>query len=314
MTLTETKELLKITNLSLTIFRYEKGLREKRHDVIRDFQLTVKEGEIIAVIGASGSGKSLLASTILGIEPPNSHIKGNILYKGKQLTRRRMEQLLGEEFMLIPQMVNALNPLMKVGKQVEALIKKKNKRKILKGIFAKVGLEDDVYHYYPHELSGGMTRRVFIAMVLASEASFIIADEPTTGLDSNSTNDILSELKLLTNGKKSMIFITHDLLSAIEIADRIAVFYAGTTVEIANSSSFKGDGSALRHPYTKALWRSLPENGFEPFDGTQPLATSRIIGCVYYNQCAQAVKQCKLKQPPITSTKTGMARCFYAKS
>jgi len=312
MTLTPTNELLKIENLSLTIFRYEQGLREKRHYAIRDFQLTVNEGEIIAIIGASGSGKSLLASSILGIEPPNSLVEGRIMYKGKHLNRESMAPLLGKEFMLIPQMVHSLNPLMRIGKQIEILMDGRNKRSRLKEIIARVGLTDSVINLYPHELSGGMTRRVFIAMVLASDASFILADEPTTGLDSRSTYEMLSELKILTSGNKSMIFITHDLQSAIQIADRVAVFYGGTTVEITSSSFFEGNGSKLVHPYTRALWHSLPNNSFEPLAGTQPLSTSKMKGCVYYNQCSQPLEYCKTKQPMASQMETGMVRCFNA--
>lgn len=312
MTLSPTNELLKIENLSLTIYRYEQGLHEKRHYAIRDFELTVNEGEIIAVIGASGSGKSLLASAILGIEPPNSLIEGTMIYKGKPLNRQNIALLLGKEFMLIPQMVHSLNPLMRIGKQIEILMNGRNKRSKIKEVLERVGLTENVINLYPHELSGGMTRRVFIAMVLASEASFIIADEPTTGLDSNSTSDMLSELKILTSGKKGMIFITHDLKSAIQIADRIAVFYGGTTVEITCSSSFEGDGSKLAHPYTKALWNSLPENSFEPLTGTQPLSTSKIDGCAYFYQCSQSLECCERVQPEILNTETGMVRCFNA--
>jgi len=308
------RELIKIENLSLRISRYEKGLQLRQHDVIRDFHLTVNEGEIIAIVGASGSGKSLLASSLLGVLPANTEIDGLIAYKGKPLSYEHIKRLRGKEFMFIPQMVNHLNPLMKIGRQMESLIKQRNKKQQIEAIFDRVNLDRRVYHYYPHELSGGMTRKVFIAFVIASGASFIIADEPTVGLDSLSIQKILSELKSLMNENKSMLLITHDLLSAIPFADRIAIIYAGTTVEIVDALAFHKDGNKLAHPYTKALWSSLPENDFAPQAGNQPLATEELLGCVYADQCEYVMEKCRREEPKFIETELGMVRCFYAEN
>src|SRR5699024_9656551 len=267
------KSLIEIKDFSLIITRYEKMLRSSKLQVIRDFNLTINEGEIVAVIGASGFGKSLLASAILGIHPTNSLVSRTITYKEKQLTPTYIQRLRGNEIMLIPQLVSSLDPIMKVGKQVEAVIKQKDKQSVLDEVIKKVGLEANVMDCYPSELSGGMIRRLFIAMVLASGAQLIIADEPTAGLDSDALNDMLDQLTRLKRQNKSILLITHDLEAAIKIADKIAVFYAGETVEIIRSSAFTGSGSKLRHPYTKALWRALPKNGFKPIVGSQPLAT-----------------------------------------
>ncbi len=174
--------LLEVEHLSMTIERYEKGLNPIRQAVIRDFHLTIRKGEIIAIVGASGSGKSLLADAILGIQPKNAVVEGVLKYNNEPLSDKKKKELRGKEIMLIPQLTNALDPLMKVEKQVKSFLKIKNKRK-LEEIFFQVGLDKKAMKQLPANLSGGMVRRVFAAMALASDAKLIIADEPTNGLD-----------------------------------------------------------------------------------------------------------------------------------
>ena len=305
--------LLEVKNLSLTIERYEKGFSPHRMYVIRDFHLSVEEGEIVAIVGASGSGKSLLADTILGIHPKNSFVKGKINYQNKPLTEKRKKQLRGKEIMLIPQMTNALDPLMKVGRQVKSFIKQHHKREILEDVFQKVGLDKDVMNHIPSTLSGGMIRRVFIAMALASEAKLIIADEPTNGLDPYSLNEMLSHFKVLADYHKGIILITHDIEAALKIADKIAVFYAGETVEVVKKQYFSGKGEHLRHPYTKALWNALPQNEFKPIKNVQPLPSEDLKGCLFSEQCSRATEVCKRKKPELRMVnKNEMVRCFYA--
>src|SRR5699024_8863246 len=146
------KSLIEIEDFSLTITRYERLLRSSKLRVIRDFNLTINEGEIVAVIGASGSVKSLLASANLRNHPTISLVSGTITYKDKQLTPLYIERLRGNEIMLIPQLVSSLDPLMKVGKQVEAVIKQKEKKSVLAEVLKKVGLEANVMDSYPSEL------------------------------------------------------------------------------------------------------------------------------------------------------------------
>lgn len=260
----ESPLLLEVNHFSLSFLRYQKGLHESRVKAIRNLHLSIHQGEIVAVVGASGSGKSLLASAILGILPKNAIVKGTLKYKGEQLSHVRQLQLRGNDISLIPQSVNALDPLMKVGKQVQAVIKEKKKQKIQAAIFKKIGLADEVADLYPFELSGGMVRRVLVATAMASSAQLIIADEPTPGIDPDALHETIGAISRLAERGKGIMFITHDIETAINVADKVAVFYEGETIEIANTDEFVGKGESLSHPYTKSLWNALPQNGFIP--------------------------------------------------
>lgn len=304
--------LLEVKNLSLTIVRYDRNLSPQKKFVIRDFHLSIQEGEILAIVGASGSGKSLLADTILGIHPKNAIVKGTIHYKNEPLTEKRKKRLRGKEIMMIPQMTSALDPLMKVGKQVKTCLKHANK-KTLREIFERVGLNENVMNQLPANLSGGMIRRVYIAMALASEAKLIIADEPTNGLDQDAIDEMIQQLQMLANHRKGVILITHDIETALKIANKIAVFYAGETIEVVERKYFTGEGKHLRHPYTRALWKALPQNGFHPFNHNQPLSMVPIEGCTFATNCLKATELCKKKHPELkVINENKKVRCFYA--
>ncbi|WP_081243163.1 ABC transporter ATP-binding protein [Sporosarcina sp. P33] len=254
--------LLEVKDFNLTFRRLGKGLRETKIEAIRNVNLTIHQGEIVAIVGASGSGKSLLANAILGILPKNAVVEGEMIYKGQALTKKRQEELRGKEISLIPQSVNALDPLMKTGKQVQDAVKGKEKREIQRAIFKEVCLSETAGGLYPFELSGGMARRVLAATAMISGAELIVADEPTPGLDPKALQETVAQLKQLADGGKSMVFITHDIEVALQIADKIAVFREGRTVEIADVTDFSGKGEKLKHPYTRALWNALPQNEF----------------------------------------------------
>ena len=312
----ETKEetpLLLVKDFSLSFPQYKEGFEESHIHVIRDFELTIHAGEIVAVVGSSGSGKSLLADSILGILPDNAETKGAILFKGTPLTTKRQEQLRGKEISLIPQSVKALDPLMKTGKQVQSVIRdKKNKKRIQEEAFLKLGLPPNTGDKYPFELSGGMARRVLIATAMLSGAKLIIADEPTPGLDEEAWEETLINIKQLSETNGGVMFITHDIHAALKIADKIAVFYAGETIEIANKEDFSGQGECLRHPYTKALWRALPENDFKALKGNQPESEEVFSGCVFEPRCPIATEYCRKNKPKSVMINNGITRCFYA--
>ncbi len=257
------KTLLEVNALSLSFLQYEKGLRESSVEVIKNFDLQINAGEIVAVVGASGTGKSLLADAIMGILPKGAQQGGNIFFKGDKLNQKRQNQLRGSTLMLIPQSLKALNPLVKSGKQVRQAVAGKDAKKLQEKAFEKLGLPLSAGDKYPFELSGGMARRVLIAVAMVSKAQLIIADEPTPGLDEHSRDEILIHLKALANEGRGILFITHDIHAALQIADKVAVCNAGETLEIADKQDFSGKGEKLKHPYTKALWNALPENGFK---------------------------------------------------
>jgi|SRR5690554_1923641 len=306
--------LLEVKEFSLSFPQYKDGLEPTYIQVIRDFELTIHPGEIVAVVGASGSGKSLLADSILGILPDNAETQGTLLFEGDALTKERQEVLRGKDIALIPQSVKALDPLMRTSRQVQSVIgDKKNRKKIQEEAFRKLGLPPETGRKYPFELSGGMARRVLIATAMVSQAKLIIADEPTPGLDQEAWEETLHHIKQLSKANSGVMFITHDIHAALKIADRIAVFYAGETIEVANIEDFTGVGERLRHPYTKALWRALPENDFMALAGNQPEAEEVFTGCVFEPRCPIATDYCKQNKPQSAVVDNGITRCFYAK-
>ncbi|MEI3235391.1 MAG: ABC transporter ATP-binding protein [Intestinibacter bartlettii] len=267
--------ILKVKDLGISFSQYTNGLVRRDLNVIRNLDIELYEGEILAVVGSSGSGKSLLAHAILGILPDNACTQGDIIYKGEILDEKRKEKLRGDEIVLIPQSVNYLDPLKKVGKQIKISIKDKDKKtqdEIVDNLFKKYNLDKKVKNYYPFQLSGGMARKVLLSTALASDSKVIIADEPTPGLDEESLNEVLKDFRDIADSGRAILMITHDIMAALKIADKVAIFYAGSTLEIANTSDFKQKEVELRHPYTKALYKALPNHDFVPIDDkTQPL-------------------------------------------
>ena len=263
--------LLEIQNLSVSFRMYERGLKQQDLKVISDLHLTAYPWEILAIAGSSGSGKSLLASAVLGVLPSNAACQGKLLYKGDSLTPERQRQLRGTEIALVPQSVSYLDPLMKVGAQVDGHYKPKLSGK-RKKLFERFQLPEQTAQLYPFQLSGGMARRVLVSTALITDAELIIADEPTPGMSLEQALEALQMFRELADEGKAVILITHDIDLAFEFADRVAVFYAGTTVETAPASDFKAGPDCLRHPYSKALWRALPQNDFQPIPGFQPYA------------------------------------------
>ncbi len=303
--------LLEIHNLSVSFRMYDHGLEQTDLKVISDLHLTVYPGEIIAIAGSSGSGKSLLASAILGILPDNATVQGHLHYKGQELTPERQKQLRGTEFALVPQSVAYLDPLMKVGRQADGHYKPKLTAK-RKKLFERFQLPRRTEQLYPFQLSGGMARRVLVSTALITDAELIIADEPTPGMSLEQALEALRMFREIANEGKAVILITHDIDLAVEFADRVAIFYAGTTVETALASDFKTGPDKLRHPYSKALWRALPQNDFAPIPGFQPYAGSLPKGCLFAPRCPHKTKQCEEKVPPVSEVRGGEVRCYHA--
>lgn len=302
--------LLEIHNLSVTFRMYAHGLEQRDLKVISDLHLTVHPGEIVAIAGSSGSGKSLLASAILGILPDNATVNGHIHYKGEELTAKRQRELRGSELAFVPQSIAYLDPLMKVGRQVDGH-HSVNLTQRRKKLFERFQLPENTGRLYPFQLSGGMARRVLVSTALITDAQLIIADEPTPGMELSQALEALKMFRELADEGKSIILITHDIDLAFEFADRVAVFYAGTTVETAPASDFKAGPDALRHPYSKALWKALPQNGFEPIQGFQPYAGSLPDGCLFALRCPYRTPECSVRVPPIREIRGGEVRCYH---
>ena len=307
-------ELLEVNNLSISFTQYVQGLNRHDSKVISDLTIDVDESEIVAILGSSGSGKSLLAHSILGILPYNANVTGEIKYKGQVLDEKLKANLRGKEICLIPQSVNFLDPLMKVSEQAIGECKDKKehdaKKIIQREIFARYGLDESVDDLYPFELSGGMARKVLLSTALIGDPTLLIADEPTPGLDAKSVEETIEDIKNLKEHGKGVLLITHEIDVALKTADRIAIFYSGYVIEINKVENLKNADNAL-HPYTKALINSLPRNGFKLTEGVQPL--DEVPGCPYYENCPIRSDRCNKEKPNLEEYEGAMIRCFNFK-
>lgn len=309
--------LLSVDSLSVTFTLYDRGLHQQEHTVITGLSLDVAAGELVAVVGSSGSGKSLLAHAVLGILPANARTEGEIRYQGALLTPAEQERLRGREIALIPQSVAYLNPLKRVGQQVARAgrlsgLDKHEAARAQQEIFARYGLPPHAGGLFPFQLSGGMARRVLVSTAAIGRAKLLIADEPTPGLHAELVAEAMRHLRQLAGEGRGVLLITHDLEAAVAVADRVAVFYAGATVEVAPAADFQGDGAGLRHPYTRALWQALPQNGFTPLPGSQPTPNALPAGCLFAPRCPLVTDACWAGRPPLRPLRQGRVRCIHA--
>ena len=302
---------LEVSDLSVSFQMYRRGLTRQRLQVISSLSLSVYPGEILAVAGSSGSGKSLLASAILGILPGNARVEGRLSFDGRPLTPDRQAELRGGEIALVPQSVAFLDPLMKVGPQADGHRKPRPTEK-RRSLFRRFGLPEQTERLYPFQLSGGMARRVLVSTALLAGARLIIADEPTPGMSLDQAREALQMFRDLADAGKAVVLITHDIDLAFHFAHRIAVFYAGTTVETAPAEDFRRGPEALRHPYSRALWRALPQHDFAPIAGFQPYAGDLPRGCLFAPRCPHRTAQCESAVPPVRRVRDGEVRCFHA--
>ena len=274
----EKQVILSVEHLLISFSQYVGGWRQRELPVIRDLNIKVREHEVVAVAGSSGSGKSLLAHAVMGLLPQNAACQGTVSFEGEILTQKKKEQLRGSRMVLVPQSVSYLDPLMKVGEQVRRGQKDRESVKRCRQSMGRYGLGEDTEELYPFELSGGMTRRVLISTAVMEHPRLVIADEPTPGLHISAARRVLTHFREIADQGAGVLLITHDLELALEVADRIVVFYAGTNVEEALAEDFE-DEQRLRHPYTKALFRAMPRHGFKAASGTQPYAADMPAGC-----------------------------------
>lgn len=254
--------ILKVNNLSVSFTQYSKGLNQIILNPVKSLNIEINAGEIVAIVGASGSGKSLLAHAIMGILPPNAEVKGEIKYKDDILDKKRIHSLRGKEISFIPQSVNYLDPSMKVKHQVRLNLPRKNRAVIQEQLFKKYGLKKSDGDLYPFQLSGGMLRRVLFATSIREGVKLIIADEPTPGIHPEALEIMLTQLRELANSGVAIMFITHDIMSAIKIADRITIFKDGKNVETSPANFYTNKGEQLKTEYARKLWNNLPQNEF----------------------------------------------------
>lgn len=255
--------ILEVKNLNIYFNMYDSLLNKKKTTTIKDLSIDVKEGEIFAIAGSSGSGKSILAHAILGILPDNAYVEGDIIFRGEKLSEGNIMNYRGKKICLVPQSVSYLDPLMRIKSQVpDSKAKEEEAIKVLKNF----GLTASDMEKFPFQLSGGMARRVLISTAVLSEADLIIADEPTPGLSLELAQEVLEVFRKLADKGKTVILISHDIDLVCSIANRMGIFYGGRMLEITDVKNFIAGTDYLTHPLTKAFWRALPQNGFEGID------------------------------------------------
>ncbi|WP_350276375.1 ATP-binding cassette domain-containing protein [Kribbella sp. HUAS MG21] len=255
--------LLTIEDLRVSFVQYERGLRRREIVGLAGMDLSAERGQVVALVGASGAGKTLLAHAVLGMLPPNASESGVIRYDGRRLPAAGRRALAGHEIALLPQSVDYLDPLATVGRQVARsarLAGRPDPRRAAAIALEARGLGPEVLRRYPHELSGGMIRRVLVSMATMGDPRLVLADEPTPGLPAADVAAVLNDFRDQADAGRAVVLITHELRGALEIADTVVICHDGRTVESAEPAAFTE--GRLRHPYAKALWEALPGNGF----------------------------------------------------
>ncbi len=315
------EEVLSVKNLNIG-FNTEKGFRQALFDV----SFSIKKGQMHALVGESGCGKTISAMSILNLLPKTAEIKsGDIIFNKKSLlnlTQKQLQEIRGSKIALIPQdPMTSLNPLYTIGNQLIEVIELHQN---LNGIYAKkkaiealkkvqIPSAEERFNQYPHEFSGGMKQRAIIAMALACNAELIIADEPTTALDVTIQAQIMN---LLSDIKRdfgtSILFITHDLALVSQYADEVSVMYAGRIVENAPTKDFFSD---TNHPYSIGLLKSLLKNKdkrLSVIKGQPPSIMEDISGCRFHNRCKFNIPNlCNRKVPELKRiAKNHCSACF----
>jgi len=320
-----THPVLEVHDLSVVFETFE-----GRYSALNNIDLTINQGEVLGLVGESGCGKSTLALAIMGLLP-RAHAKipsGSITFNGKNIlsyTEKEIERVRGTEIsMVFQEPLTSLDPLFTIGDQLSETIQIKlqrtgasvrwNSGKVRTEVLnwmKRVGLADpeSAIERYPHEFSGGMRQRVIIAMALAAEPQLMLADEPTSALDVTTQVQILRLVKsLVSQVKASVLFISHDLAVVAQIADRVAVMYAGMVVEEASVEEIFENPL---HPYTQALIGSFPKEKevkkrkLASIPGSVPNLTHIPPGCPFNPRCTLTERVCSATRPKLRETSPG---------
>ena len=294
--------------------------------VIDKVNLSIKEGEIVGIVGESGCGKSMLASAIMNLlNSPAQIAAGTIFYEGQDMTTlstKEFQKIRGNEIsMIFQEPMTSLNPLMKVGKQIEEAIKAHEKvttaelKERAIAAIRDVGIPqpEKVYHDIPSRLSGGMRQRIMIAMALVCHPKLLICDEPTTALDVTIQAQILRLIKKLRDETNTaVIFISHDMGVIYQMVDRVVVMYAGQFVE---SAPCKKLFEKPLHPYTIGLQNAIPQinkqqSSLQDIPGSVPMFDNLPEGCLFAPRCPFAKAECFTKKVPLKHYDDHDVRCL----
>jgi dipeptide transport system ATP-binding protein len=312
--------LLEVRNLTVRF-----PTRHGAFTAVDGVDVTVDRDESLAIVGESGSGKSVAMLAVMGLLPPQARVSADLMrFDGHDLlamSAKARRGIAGRDMaMIFQEPMSSLNPCFTAGFQIgEALqthlkLARAERLKRTVALMREVGIPDPErrVHAFPHQLSGGMSQRVMIAMALACSPKLLIADEPTTALDVTMQAQILDLLlKLKQQNGMALVLITHDMGVVAETADRVIVQYAGQQVETNTTRALFKDP---HHPYTAALLAALPERATErrlpAIRGVVPGQFDRPGGCLFAPRCNFAFAACRTAPPPPASAAMGFARCL----
>ena len=318
--------LLEVRNLTIEF----PGAEGTSLCAVRALSLSIAPGEVLGLVGESGSGKSVTALALMRLLPPQAHASGTILFRNGsgaqdllQIPGESMRQLRGSQLaMIFQEPMTALNPVMRVGDQIAEAVRAHGGAGKQEAWNRAVEALRDVAmaeperraRDYPHQLSGGMRQRVMIAMAIVNRPQLLIADEPTTALDVTIQAQILELLAALrARFGLTMLFISHDLAVVSQVADRVAVMYAGSVVEVGSKRDIF---HASAHPYTRGLLKAVPSlktdrgRALETIEGTVPPLHAVPAGCPFEPRCEYRVAECAGVLPPLVQVGLGhWARC-----
>jgi oligopeptide/dipeptide ABC transporter ATP-binding protein len=317
------KELLEIRGLTVELPTAQGWVRP-----VNEVSLRISDGECVGLVGESGSGKTMLSLALMGLLPLGARVKGHAQLESPrarreltQLTEREWREVRGQEIaMIFQEPMTSLNPVMRVGAQIEeAILAHEPKLKANEGrnrmltVLRQAAMSEPEQRaqQYPHQLSGGLRQRAMIAMALAAGPRLLIADEPTTALDVTVQKEILELLQELRRKLGlGLLFITHDLGVVAQVADRVAVMYAGRIVEEGPAKEVLG---SPRHPYTQGLLAASPrlERGkLTPIPGSVPQLTALPPGCAFEPRCGFRRSECSVAVPELrVASAEHAARC-----
>ncbi|MEV6923338.1 ABC transporter ATP-binding protein [Dactylosporangium sp. NPDC051485] len=286
-----------------------------------DVDLDVARGELVALLGESGSGKSAAARAVMGLSARNATVSADAMRLGDTdllgLAEPQLRHLRGTRMSMVFQdALSALNPVLTIGDQIGELFRehrgmsRRQARAAAVDLLGQVGIPAPARRVgeYPHQFSGGMRQRILIAMAIALRPELVIADEPTTALDVTVQAQILELLDSLRRDlNMAVLLITHDLGVVSEVADRVMVMYAGRVVEAGSADDLLGTPA---HPYTEALLRSVPQadqrgQALYAIPGSPPSPTHQPAGCPFHPRCGFVVDRCRTERPPLTVVADG---------
>ena len=297
--------------------------------VVRDVSLKVPRGKIVGIVGESGCGKSMVVRSVMGLlKEPGRVVSGRILLDGRELTKLSRGELIslrGDEMSMVFQdPMTSLNPVVKVGKQVEEALRLHRKishaeaKEQTIAMFEKVGMSEPASRYesYPHQLSGGLRQRVMIAMAMICRPKLLMADEPTTALDVTVEVQILRLMKSLCQDGTSVLLISHNLGVIAQVCDECYVMYAGQVVEAADIFTLFDHPL---HPYTRGLLSSVSslrskEGVLRTIPGVVPNLSHLPEGCSFSPRCESCKEACCQAGPDLVEAEPGhLVRCLYWK-